>query len=75
MRNLARIANLGMKSRESGGILRELLGEKLHGDNLTELEILGAINFAHASPARQRHNTVTFRKDLPGREPATAKRI
>ncbi len=34
MGNLASDANFGMKSRESGGVLREALGKKLDGDEL-----------------------------------------
>jgi hypothetical protein len=65
MRNLARGMYFGMKARERRCVLRKSYGQKLDGDDLTQLQILGAIHFAHLATVRECHDAVTLRDDLP----------
>jgi hypothetical protein len=66
MRNLAREADFGMKSRESDTVLRETLGKKLDGNKLAELQIFGAIHLAHAAAAGHGHDAISFGNDVAG---------
>jgi hypothetical protein len=72
MRDLSSDANFGMKARECRSILGESFGKKFYGDDLAELQIFGAIDFAHAAAARQGDNAVTFGDDLARGKAAAA---
>jgi hypothetical protein len=60
MGNLAGVADLGMQTRERCGVPGQLFGKKLHGDDLAEPQIFGAVNLAHAAATGQRYNPITL---------------
>lgn len=64
MGNLARNADFGMKSRESGFILRERLGKKLDSHDLAELQIFGSVDLTHPTPAGDSHNAIALSNHL-----------
>ena len=72
MRDLPRDPDLGVKTGQRGSVLRKLFREKFDGDNLSKLQIFGAIDFAHAATACQGHYTIPFGNDLTGREASSA---
>src|SRR5208283_5500897 len=53
VRNLAGITDLGVKRCQSRRVVLERGGKKLEGYNIAELEILSAVDFAHAATAKQ----------------------
>src|SRR5262249_49083323 len=53
------------------GVLRERWRQELDGDDLTEFQIFGAIDLAHATAPGEGHDAVPFGDDLPGHKPAT----
>ena len=75
MRDLPRDAHLRMEPRERAGVLGQAGRKKLDRHDLAELEVFGAIDFAHAAAAGECHDTIAVRDDLPGGEPAAANGI
>ncbi len=72
MRDLACDANLGVKTRQGGGILRKALGKKLDGDDLAERQIFRAIDFTHSTAASHGHNAIALGDYLSRREAPAA---
>ena len=72
MRNLPRVAHLGVEPRERPSVPGKPLGEELHGDDLAKRQVLRAKDLAHSAAASERRDAVALRKDLPGSEPAAA---
>ncbi len=52
MRNLPRYAHFRMETREHRGILRNADGQEFNRDDLGELQIFGAVDFAHSRRAQ-----------------------
>ncbi|MCU1317269.1 MAG: hypothetical protein JWN63_2591 [Candidatus Acidoferrum typicum] len=72
MRDLPSGTHFGVKPRERSGILGKRLGKKFQCDDLAECQIFGAVNLTHSSAARQGHDAVAFRDNLPRGEAAAA---
>src|ERR1700722_11491861 len=68
MGNLARDANFRMEARECSRILREAFGKKLDGHQLTERQVLRAVDFAHAAAASHGDDTIALGNHLSGSE-------
>ena len=68
MRDLARHAHFGVQLREPGGIAVDIRGEKLEGDRLSELQIIGAINLAHAALAEPAKHSIPSAENGAGLE-------
>ena len=68
MRNLACVSYFGVKSSQSGSIVLECSGKKLEGYNIPELEILSAIDFAHAAAPQRSDDPVPLDKNRARRE-------
>ena len=75
MRNLAGVPHLRMKPGESRGIVLERGGKKLQGHNIPELEIFGAVDFAHAAAPQQSHDPVSLDENRARRESAASWRV
>jgi hypothetical protein len=63
MGNRAREAHLVVELREARRIADEMIRKKLEGDGLTELEIVGPVDFAHPTAAERRDDP-----EAPGEE-------
>jgi hypothetical protein len=50
-------------------VFAERGGEKLEGDRLPELRVVGPVDLAHSPPAEARHDPIAAGQDLPGQEP------
>ena len=57
-----------MELRQEGGIGRERFRQQFQRDRLTELEIVGAIDLAHAAAADERDDPEAAREDDAGIE-------
>jgi hypothetical protein len=68
VRYLARDPHLAVEARERGAVERELLGQKLQGHGLFELEVVGAVNLAHPAAAEQSDDAVAFVEHRAGDE-------
>src|SRR5271166_329518 len=68
VRNLASVTDLSMKSCESRGIVLQRGRKKLECYNIAQLEILSAINFAHAAAAKQSDDPIPLDKNSARRE-------
>jgi hypothetical protein len=68
MRNLAGVAHFRVKRSQCRGVVLKRGGKKLEGYNIAELEILCAIDFAHAAAAEQSDDAVSFGENGAGRE-------
>ena len=49
VRDLPREPHLGVEAREKALVRRDRLGQELQGDRLSELEVVGAVDLAHAA--------------------------
>ena len=58
MRDLPRHAHLVEEATEAIGVALEPRRQELQGDRLAELEIVGPVDFSHASPAQEADNPV-----------------
>jgi hypothetical protein len=80
VRHPARVAHLVEQQGKQLGILHELGRQELEGHRLSELEVVGAVDLAHAAPAQQAAHPVPLGDDRAGdvalgrrlRDPATA---
>jgi hypothetical protein len=72
MRDLPCSAHFGVKPGKRSGILRKCHGEKFQRHDLSELQVLGAVNFAHSAAPGQGHYAVAFQNHLPRCEAASA---
>ena len=68
MRNLAGVANFAWRAARAAASFWSAAGRNLRATTLTELDILGAIDFAHAAAAQQGHDPVSFRQHCAWRE-------
>jgi hypothetical protein len=59
-------ADLVVKLREARRVVHQLVGEKLERDRLTEFEIIGAVNLAHAAAAERRDVRKRPARRVPG---------
>src|SRR5205085_5399894 len=59
VRHMARDADFAVKARQGRAVRRQAFGEQLQGDRLRELEVVGAVDFAHAAAAQQADDAVT----------------
>ena len=57
-----------MKTGESRGIILERGGKELEGHNIPKLEILSAIDFAHAAAPQQGHDSIALGENCAGSE-------
>ena len=60
VRDLARHAHFTMKPRERGAVTQQMFGKELQRDRLTQFQVIGAIDFAHAAFANQAHDAITL---------------
>ena len=70
----AREAHLGVEALEPGRLGRELRRQELQGDGLAELEVVGAVDLAHAAAADEADDAVALAEDRAGREAAAVER-
>ena len=75
VRDLTCDAHFTMKTRERRAVTQEVFGKKLQRNRLAQLEIIGAVNFAHAAFAEQPDDAVTIGEDGAGYEPRVIDRI
>ena len=66
VRYLPRHAHFGIELAPPTGALQPVRGQKLEGHALTELQVLGAIDLAHASAAEQRDHPVAISDQAAG---------
>lgn len=59
MGHLACESNFLMESGQTVGPLSELNRQELECDGLAELQVVGAVNLAHAAAPQQAHNAIT----------------
>ena len=74
MRDRARDAHLVVELRQARGVGVSVVGQELQRDRLFELEVVGAIDLAHAAAAEQRDDAVAAGEQRAGREPPPAGR-
>jgi hypothetical protein len=67
MANLPRKPDFREKILQSLRIFREVLGLELQGNRMAQLEIVGPVNFPHATLADQRDNPIPL-SDLCSRQ-------
>ena len=60
--------HLVAKAFEQGFVAGGFVGQKLHGDALSERQVVGAVNLTHAAFAEQRDDTVAPGQKAPGKE-------
>jgi hypothetical protein len=65
---LPRDANLREESLAADRIVRQRFGKKLEGHGLTQLQVVGAVDLAHATASHEPDNTVAIRKNRAGSE-------
>src|ERR1017187_4877548 len=70
MGNLACDADFGVEARQHALIGSGLFGKELDGNGLRELEVVGAVDFAHAAAAQETQNAVTVGQEGAGGEAA-----
>lgn len=69
VRHLPGRADLPVKPGQRGGVAQERLRQKLQGDRLIELEVVGAIDLTHPACAEKPRDSIAPGDDGPGREP------
>ena len=69
-RLLQKLRSRRKTTRADGFIARRLIGQKLQRDALTEGQIVGAINLAHAALAQQRDDAVAAGNQAAGEKSA-----
>ena len=60
MRDLARDPDLGVESGEPIGLVRHRVGQELERDGLAELEVVRAVDLAHAAAPEQSSDAVSI---------------
>ena len=75
MGDLARQADFGVELGEARGVAVERFGEELERDRLAELQVVGAIDLAHAAAAEPADDAVTAVEDRAGRKAAVVDRV
>jgi hypothetical protein len=66
MRHAQREAHLGQEALEPIGIALDVTRQELQRDRLTQLEIVGAIDLAHAAAAEEADHAVAARENGSG---------
>ncbi len=74
MRDAARVTHLGVEALDEGGLRGEFLRQEFQRDRLAELQIVGAVDLAHAAVADQPDDAVPVGQDRPGRKSAAIER-
>jgi hypothetical protein len=69
---LPRYSHFRMEPRKDCGILRYRDRQEFDGDDLSELQVFGAVDFAHSAPPEKRDNAIAFRDDRSRCETAAA---
>ncbi len=69
MGDLARKADLVVKTLKPGGIVFEGFGQEFQGDGLVEREVVGAVDLAHSPRAEEADNAVALGDHHAGFEP------
>jgi hypothetical protein len=67
--DLARDPDLVVEPREPRGVARETRRQELQRDRLVQLQVVGAVDFAHTTPAQQADDPVALAHDSSGQEP------
>src|SRR5258706_7050106 len=70
VRDLARDANLGVKSGQCLRVGRSFFWQEFEGYRLAEAQVRGAINFAHSSGAQQTDNAIAAAQQRAWKESA-----
>jgi len=58
MRDLPRDADLLAKAGQVAGVSRDALGQELQRDRMIQLEVIGAVNLAHAAAPQQTNDPI-----------------
>ena len=75
MRELPRDADFGEEALAADRIARQRARQELQRDRLSELEVVGAVDLAHAAAAEQADDAVAVGEDDAGGEPTDGNRI
>jgi hypothetical protein len=75
MRNLAGISHFSMKAGQSRPIVLQRGRKKLESYHVSQLEILGAIDLAHAAAAQKSYDPISFGENRPGHESSVSGRM
>jgi hypothetical protein len=70
MRDGAGDADFVVKLREAPRIARQMIGQQLESDRLSELQIFGAVHLAHAAAPERRDDAKAAGEQRAGRESA-----
>jgi hypothetical protein len=52
-----------MKARQRSAVSTQVIGKKLKGDRLAQLQVVGAVDFAHTAAAQQADNAIAISQD------------
>ena len=63
-------AHFVVELREARRIVRDVVGQELEGDRLSELEVVGAVDLAHAAAPERRDDAEAAGEDGARREAA-----
>ncbi len=64
VRHLSGVPHFRMEALEESGVLLQLPGEELERHRLAELQVVRAIDLAHAAPPEQTRDAVAVGQDL-----------
>ena len=73
--DLSRHAHFTMKAGERSAVAQELIGKKLEGDGLAQLEIFGAVDLTHSALAEQTDDSISLAQDSAGNETRVVDRV
>ena len=74
VRDAARVAHLGVEALDPGRLRGELRRQELQRDGLAELQVVGAVDLAHAAAADEADDAVALGEDRPGSKAAAIER-
>ena len=74
VRDAAGVADLGVEAVDPGRLRGELRRQELQRDRLPELQVVGAVDLAHAAAADEADDAVALAEDRAGREAAAVER-
>ena len=74
VRDLPREPDLGVEAREEALVRGDRLGQELQGDGLSELQVVGAVDLAHAALAEEPDDAVALAEHGARRERAEVER-
>jgi hypothetical protein len=75
VRELPRDADLGEEALPADRIVGELTRQELERDRLSQLQVVGPIDLAHAATAEQTDDAIPFSQNRTRREEANRNRI